>query len=264
MGSLTDYMENSLLNHIFENSEYFPVSNLYVALFTADPTDVGLLTNEVSGNGYARTEIFFSAAGSRAILQNGDVTFPQCSGGDWSTITHWGIADSSIGGAGNLLAYGSFTSPIVTYEGNVINIPTANIQVSITSGGASNYLANLALDFIFRDQIFNIPNIHIGLCSATPLDSDTGSTITEISGNNYSRVDFNDWITSTAGSVSNNNNIVFPSPTGGDWDTVTYSVVLDAASAGNLLCYAPALPNQAPLENDTVVFPTGSYTINLS
>ena len=54
MGSLTDYAELELLDHIFENGAYTPVATIYMALFTDDPTDTGSTANEASGNGYAR------------------------------------------------------------------------------------------------------------------------------------------------------------------------------------------------------------------
>ncbi len=40
MGSLSDYAENELLDHLF-NAAYSPVATVYLALCTADPTDAG-------------------------------------------------------------------------------------------------------------------------------------------------------------------------------------------------------------------------------
>ena len=260
MGSLTDYAELELLDHIFENGAYTPVATIYMALFTDDPTDTGSTANEASGNGYARTAISFAAASSRSITQSGQVTFPQCSGGGWGTMTHWGIMDASTGG--NMLAHGALTTSIVTYDGNVPFIPDAATVISVDAGAASDYLANKVLDFMFRNQAFAQPDCHVGLCSAAPVDGDTGSTITELSGGGYARVDFNDWTTAAAGALSNNTDINFTTPTG-DWTTVTHSVICDASSAGNLLVYATATPNQAPLTGDPVKFVAGAYDITL-
>ena len=40
MGSLSDYAELELLDHVF-NAAYSPVATVYLALCTADPTDAG-------------------------------------------------------------------------------------------------------------------------------------------------------------------------------------------------------------------------------
>jgi len=262
MGSLTNYGEETLLNHVFGRQSYIPKTSIYLALFTADPTDVGLLTNEPSrSNGYSRTEITFSVAASRTIIQTPQVTFPQCSGGGWGTITYWGITDSLTDG--NMLAHGAFNESLETSDGFIIKISDTDIQISITSGSVSNYLANILLDFMFRNVIYIVPNIYLGLCDATPVDGDTGSTISELIGDNYSRKDFSDWAEVASGSLKNNTDIVFATPSS-VWNTVTHSVVCDASSDGNLLFFGEALPNQAPPSGDPVKFLSNTYLINLS
>lgn len=260
MGSLTDYGELELLDHVFENGAYVPAATIYMALFTGDPTDAGLLVNECSGNGYARTAIVFSAASSRTIIQNGQVTFPQCVGGGWGTITHWGVMDAST--SGNMLAYGALSTPIVTAEGNVPFVPDAETEISVNTGGASDYLANALINFMFRNQSFSQPDCHVGFCSSAPVDSDTGSTISELSGGGYSRVNFSDWTTAASGALTNNTDIDFVTPTA-DWTTITHSVICDALTGGNLLVYATATPNQAPLTGDPVKFVAGTYDITM-
>lgn len=260
MGSLTNFAELELLDHVFENGSYTPPTTVYVALFTADPTEAGTQTNEATGNGYARTSIAFSAAASRAVVQNGQVTFPQCSGGGWGTLTHWGLMDAST--AGNMLAHGALTASIATVDGNVVFVPDTTIEVSVNTGATSNYLANALLDFMFRNQAFSQPDCHVGLCSVAPTDSDTGSTITEITGGSYARVNFNDWTTAASGALENNTDIDFPTPTA-DWQTVTHSVVCDALTGGNLLIYATATPNQQPLNGDPVKYNAAGYVITL-
>jgi hypothetical protein len=161
-----------------------------------------------------------------------------------------------------MLAYGALSASIVTVDGNVVYVPDATIEVSVNSGAASDYLAEALLDFMFRNQAFSQPDCHVGLCSAAPVDSDTGTTITELSGGSYARVNFNDWTTAASGALENNTDINFPTPTG-DWTTVTHSVICDAATLGNLLVYATATPNQAPLTGDPVKFNAGGYDITL-
>ena len=50
-GTISDYLEDKLLDHVFENSAYTVPTTLYVALSTADPTDSGGSIAEPSGNG---------------------------------------------------------------------------------------------------------------------------------------------------------------------------------------------------------------------
>ena len=260
MGSLTDFAELKLLDHIFENTAYTPVAQLYLALFVTDPTDAGVVTSEPSTNGYARASIAFSAASGRKIVQNGQVTFPQCTGGDWGIISYWGIMDAAS--SGNMLAYGAFSTPITTAVGNVPFVPNLSIEVSVDPGAISNYLAHALLNFMFRNIPYAQPNIHIALCDAAPLDTDTGSTISELSGNAYARVDFGDWTAAVAGALSNNTDINFITPTGA-WNLITHSAILDASTAGNLLFYAEAFPNQAPQSGDPVKFIAGAYDVSL-
>lgn len=134
MGSLTDFAENKLLDHL-ANLAYTPVTPLFVALGTADPTDTatGTWANEVTNaNGYLRTQIpFANAATARTLTQSGPVTFPQCTGSSWGAISHWGIVTSGTHGAGDMLAHGAFSSTFTPVPGNTPTIPSSQIQISL-------------------------------------------------------------------------------------------------------------------------------------
>jgi hypothetical protein len=260
MGSITDLLEDALLDHILENTAYTPAAALYMSLHTSSPGETGSVANEVAGNGYARTAIAFSAAATRQVIQNGQVTFPQVVTASWGTVTHFGIHTASSG-AGNMIGYGTFDNSIVTEVGNVPFVPDTETVISINTGGASDYLALKLLDFAFRNQAFVQPGIFVALCTATITDSSTGSSITE-PGGNYARVDFATWNAASAGQAANGADITFPTPSV-DWATVTFSALLDASSAGNLLIYAAATPNQAPKTGDPVKIPSGDYIVTM-
>jgi hypothetical protein len=261
MGSITDLLEDALLDHILENSAYTPGATLYMSLHTSSPTEEGLVGNEVGGNGYARTIIAFSAAGTRQCIQDGQVTFPQVITSSWGTVTHFGIHTASSG-SGNMIGYGTFDNSIITEVGNVPFVPNLETVISINTGGASDYLANIMLDFAFRDGTFAQPNIHVALCTATITDSATGSTITEPGAANYARIDFPTWNAASAGQADNGADISFATPNE-DWATVTFSALCDALTVGNLLIYAAATPNQAPKSGDPVKIPTGDYIVTM-
>lgn len=74
MGSLSNYLENELLDHVLNNAAYSPAATLYLALCTADPTDAGTgaSMNEVANSGnYSRKAITVGAAAQRQPARGG-------------------------------------------------------------------------------------------------------------------------------------------------------------------------------------------------
>jgi hypothetical protein len=102
MAGKSDYLENAVLNAVFNNTS-LAVTTPYVGLYTAAPTDAGGGT-EVTGGSYARVSASFGAAASGAIANDVAVTFPSPTA-NWGTVTHFGIFDASS--AGNLLYWGA-------------------------------------------------------------------------------------------------------------------------------------------------------------
>ena len=94
---------------------------------------------------------------------------------------------------------------------------------------------------IFRTGSMTKPAaLHVSLHTANPTDAGSG---TEVSGGSYARVsvpplDAN-WSApdATGGVTANVADIVFPSPSA-NWGVVTHVGVWDAATVGNLICYA--------------------------
>lgn len=125
--------------------------------------------------------------------------------------------------------------------------------------GKSDFLENKFIDWLLRNQAFTPPaNVWIALLTAAPSDAGGG---TEVSGGSYARVQIAsslaNWAgtqgagttavsSGTSGTTSNNNAIVFPSPTA-NWGVITHFGIYDASSAGNLLYWAPL--NQAKTVN---------------
>lgn len=111
MSALSDYLENEIADHILGGGDYTRPATVYIALFTAAPSDAGGGT-EVSGTGYARVSVTNNAtnwpAASIGAKANGTaITFP-AAGASWGTATHFGIFDASSGG--NLLFHGALTT----------------------------------------------------------------------------------------------------------------------------------------------------------
>lgn len=136
MTNMTDYLERKLLNHCLCNSAYTPPSTVYIALFTADPTDTGDLTNEVTTAGgtlYARQAVAFTALTTETTGQTANtaqIEFPEA-GAAWGTVTHLGIMDSDVEGSGNMLFHGALTTARVVDAGTQLIFKAAQLTVTL-------------------------------------------------------------------------------------------------------------------------------------
>ena len=126
--SISDFLENELLDHVVGNSAYSPPANLYFSLFTAAPSDSGGGT-EVSGGAYARATVAynltqFPAASGGSKSNANTIQFADATA-NWGNITHGGVHDAVT--VGNLLFWGALT------QAQTINV-----------GGIFRYLATKA------------------------------------------------------------------------------------------------------------------------
>lgn len=126
MASMTNYLENEILDHILGTGAWTMPSAVYLGLFTAAPSDAGGGT-EVSGSGYAREEVSFGAATGGAASNDGEVSFT-ASGGAWGTITHWAIFDAVS--SGNMLLHGALAASKTIGDGDTLSFPIGNIDVA--------------------------------------------------------------------------------------------------------------------------------------
>lgn len=270
MGSLSNYAENALLNHVTTNSAYTSVATVYLALATADPTDAatGASMNEVANSGsYARKAITFGAAASRRVTQSGDVTFDAATG-SWGTITHWAILDSATHGAGNVLAYGALSESKAVVSGNTPSVASTQVYVEITANtGLSNYAANGFLDRMFRNQAFTVSANYATLHTTTCSDSAAG---TEVSGGSYARKEIDNvggvspaWEAVASGAVQNANAVTFATATA-SWGTVVAMAIFDASTSGNMLAYTNGTVDQTVGTGDIVQFAAGAIDLSQS
>lgn len=127
MTDFSDYLEDKILNHVFRNTAYTPAAAVYLALFTAAPTDAGGGT-QVTGGGYARQAITFGASSGGAISNTSAVAFT-ASGANFGTIVAVGIFDALA--MGNLLAWKAISSVVIN-DGDTLNFPIGDIDVTQT------------------------------------------------------------------------------------------------------------------------------------
>lgn len=136
MANMTDYLERKLINHVLCNTAYTPPATVYIALFTADPTDTGSLANEVptaGGTLYARQAVAFTALTTETTGQTSNsaqVEFPEA-GAAWGTVTHIGLMDGDTEGAGNMLFHGALTTARAVDAGTQLIFKVGQLTVTL-------------------------------------------------------------------------------------------------------------------------------------
>ena len=128
MAEMSNYLENALVNATLRNTSYTSPTTVFVALYTTDPTDADTGT-EVSGNGYARQSVAFSAPSNGATSNSGAVEFPQATG-SWGTVAYIGLRDASSGG--NLLYHTALDASKTIATGDVFRIAAGSLSVTLT------------------------------------------------------------------------------------------------------------------------------------
>ena len=129
MSAASDYLENKVLDHFLGTASTTAPTNVYIALFTAEPTDANSGTEvSTSGTAYARQTATFSAASSGSTSNSANIEFSQATA-NYGTVTHFGIYDAST--AGNLLFHGALTSSKTIETGDVFKIATGNLTITV-------------------------------------------------------------------------------------------------------------------------------------
>jgi hypothetical protein len=129
MAEMSNYLENALLNATLNATTYTAPANIYVSLWTSNPTDAGDGT-EVTGGSYARTAVSFATASGTSgnVLNDADVTFPTATA-SWGVIGWIGINDAAA--AGNLLYHTALDTSKTIDSGDIFKISTGNLSVTL-------------------------------------------------------------------------------------------------------------------------------------
>ena len=129
MAEMSNYLENALLNATLNNTSYTSPANIYLALFTSDPTDAGTGT-EVSGGNYARQALSFATASgtSGLVATDAAVEFPQATG-NWGTVGWIGIYDALT--TGNLMYHTALDVAKAIDTGDIFKISTGSLTVAL-------------------------------------------------------------------------------------------------------------------------------------
>jgi hypothetical protein len=123
--SWTRYTQTKVLNHIFGGAAFTKPAGLYVALFTAAPSDDGGGT-EVSGGAYARvalpSQTVTAGAGANpsTSVNPADLLFPTATA-DWGTVTHAAVFDAATGG--NMIDWAPCATSKIVQQGDAYRFP---------------------------------------------------------------------------------------------------------------------------------------------
>lgn len=117
MANMTDQTENDFLDGITGVTSLFS-STVAMALFTADPTDAGDVTNEYQSNGCARVLLsgLYPSASGGTVSNSSAIIFPTATA-DWATITHIGFMKSDVEGTADMMAWVALDSAIAIANG---------------------------------------------------------------------------------------------------------------------------------------------------
>lgn len=141
MSALSNSMENLLLDHSLGTASLTAPANVYVALFTSDPStgstsenlEAGILTNEVSGGSYARVVATFTSASGGSASNTGNITFPTATA-NWGVITHVALINSDqtdSAGQGEIIYYGLLDVAKDIQVGDTMQITTSNLTITL-------------------------------------------------------------------------------------------------------------------------------------
>jgi len=111
-------------------------------------------------------------------------------------------------------------------------------------GYLSRYAENKILDHVLGNGAFTKPDaLFIGLATADIIDTDTGGSISEMSGGDYARIAFDAWTTASGRMTINNTVYTFPTPSA-DWGIAKAFAILDTSTlaTGNIIAYGEWSP----------------------
>lgn len=119
--SLTNYGEDKLLTLFKDEGPY------YLALFTTAPGETGGGT-EVTGGAYARRQVTFGTPSEGTMKNSAAIEFPTATG-SWGTAVAWGLFDAAANG--NLVWYGSITTPKELLAGDIYRVNANNLVLTM-------------------------------------------------------------------------------------------------------------------------------------
>ena len=138
MSAKSNYLEKAVLDHVLGTSA-MTSPTVYLSLYTTNPAEDDSGT-ELSGNGYARQAVSFATATTHSGGVNdgkGKALGPTvakdftASGGNWGTVTHFGLHDGATAGGSpnNLLYFGQLSEDKLIEDGDTLRFAISSITI---------------------------------------------------------------------------------------------------------------------------------------
>ena len=125
MSALTNYAQEALTKAVLGIASHTSPGSTFLALHTADPTEVGNVS-EASGGSYARQTIAWSwNAGTGRAESTGDIVFSMPIG----VYTHFSVKDASSGG--NTICKGTLQPAQSVSTPGSVTIRAGNLSVAV-------------------------------------------------------------------------------------------------------------------------------------
>lgn len=130
-GGFSDYLANAVLQHLLGVQTFPMPTSLYLMALLGQPTNGGVY-EEVTGGGYTRvlTNNLWGSAAGRLIENRADITFPAATG-DWGTISHVGLIQTSTPNLGILYWWAPLSTVDTIVNGETLVFPANDIRISI-------------------------------------------------------------------------------------------------------------------------------------
>lgn len=137
MGSFADYMELKVLDNVFGAIGMPTINNEFFALSSTDFGETGAGGTEPSTGAYARKSMAnnkttWGTAGSGQVANAAVVTFATATA-DWLAgvnLGYWALFDTIT--AGNMICYGTVTTPKPVLNGDTAEIAIGACVVTLT------------------------------------------------------------------------------------------------------------------------------------
>lgn len=134
MAGFSRYLQQELLDHVCIAS-YDRPSHIWVALFTAAPSDVAGSGTECAGTNYARVQhdgwTAADASSPSGVSNTATVSFATPgSATAWGTITHFALFDAATGTA-NMLAWATLTTAKIISENDTVLFDTGDLTITL-------------------------------------------------------------------------------------------------------------------------------------
>lgn len=129
-GSKSDYLENAILDHVLGGGNYTRPATVYVALYTAAPSDSGGGTEVGTGTwtNYARVAV-----------TNNSTNFPAASGGSKSNGTAIDFGTATTSGSVTVVAVGIFDA---STSGNLLYWADLTTNKTVSNGDPVKFNAS--------------------------------------------------------------------------------------------------------------------------